>query len=280
MFIYVIKPNDNLGKISKIYSTTINEICNTNGIKENEGLVVGQALLINKEKLIHTVKSNETIHTIASNYGLSIDQLLKDNPILKPPYNLKIGQTLVINSPIKKTSMYINGFCYPFSSKEDYTLKEQNYSFITLFFYSLKQDGSLNKINEQPFLNNIKNKNVKKFFSVSNTKENGGFSTQNASIVLKDPKLRTNLCNNILQKLDNSSFDGINIDFEYIKKENADDLVSLVKELKEKIQNKYLLSICLAPKTRSGFLSSSSTHLIKSFKYAFNGIINFSINRF
>ena len=250
MFIYVIKPNDNLGKISKIYSTTINEICNTNGIKENEGLVVGQALLINKEKIIHTVKSNETIHTIASSYGLSIDQLLKDNPILKPPYNLKIGQTLVINSPIKKTSMYINGFCYPFSSKEDYTLKDQNYSFITLFSYSLKIDGSLNKINEQPFSNNIKNKNVKKFFSVSNTKENGGFSTQNASIVLKDPKLRTNLCNNILEKLNNSIFDGVNIDFEYIKKENADDLVALVKELKVKIQNKYLLSICLAPKTR------------------------------
>ena len=185
-----------------------------------------------------------------SNYGLSIDQLLKDNPILKPPFNLKIGQTLVINSPIKKTSMYINGFCYPFSSKEDYTLKEQNYSFITLFSYSLKIDGSLNKINEQPFLNNIKNKNVKKFFTVSNTKENGGFSTQNASIVLKDPKIRTNLCNNILEKLNNSIFDGVNIDFEYIKKENADDLVSLVKELKEKIQNKYLLSICLAPKTR------------------------------
>ena len=55
MFIYVIKPNDNLGKISKIYSTTINEICNTNGIKENEGLVVGQALLINKEKLCYCV---------------------------------------------------------------------------------------------------------------------------------------------------------------------------------------------------------------------------------
>ena len=124
------------------------------------------------------------------------------------------------------------------------------FSLITLFSYSLKQDGSLNKINEQPFLNNIKNKNVKKFFTVSNTKENGGFSTENASIVLKDPKLRTNLCNNILEKLNNSIFDGVNIDFEYIKKENADDLVSLVKELKEKIQNKYLLSICLAPKTR------------------------------
>ena len=46
--------------------------------------------------------------------------------------------------------------------------------------------------------------------------------------------------NNILEKLNNSSFDGVNIDFEYIKKENADDLVSLVKELKEKIQNNYL----------------------------------------
>ena len=52
MFIYVIKPNDNLGKISKIYSTTINEICNTNGIKENE-FVFGTIT----ERQVHKLKS-------------------------------------------------------------------------------------------------------------------------------------------------------------------------------------------------------------------------------
>ena len=45
-------------------------------------------------------------------------------------------------------------------------------------------------------------------------------------------------------------YDGVNIDFEYINKENADNLVSLIKELKMRLEKNYLLSVCVAPKTR------------------------------
>ena len=251
MFIYVVKSNDNLEKISEIFNISVSEIRRINALGENQILVVGQSLLINKNSINYKVKENDTIQKITKLFGVSINSLLKSNPKLSPPYSLNINEILLIRTPITKRTMNINGYCYPFSQKEDYLLPEQKYDFITLFSYSVLEDATLSKVNDNSFLNNIKNKNVKTFFTVSNTKPNGGFTTVIASKILSSKSLRQKLINNIMNVFNEKNiYDGVNIDFEYINKENADNLVSLIKELKIRLENNYLVSVCVAPKTR------------------------------
>ena len=133
MFIYVVKSNDNLEKISEIFNISVSEIRRINALGENQILVVGQSLLINKNSINYKVKENDTIQKITKLFGVSINSLLKSNPKLSPPYSLNINEILLIRTPITKRTMNINGYCYPFSQKEDYLLPEQKYDFITLF---------------------------------------------------------------------------------------------------------------------------------------------------
>lgn len=48
MYIYVVKPNDTLEKISKQHSIPVSKILNDNNMKINDTLLVGESLLLNK----------------------------------------------------------------------------------------------------------------------------------------------------------------------------------------------------------------------------------------
>lgn len=48
--------------------------------------------------LIHTVAPGDTVYSIAQNYGVLESRLIRDN-MLRPPYDLAVGQTLVIRYP-------------------------------------------------------------------------------------------------------------------------------------------------------------------------------------
>lgn len=48
--------------------------------------------------IIHVVQPGETIYSIASNYGKSVDRLIRENDLLNPN-NLVVGQTIVIVYP-------------------------------------------------------------------------------------------------------------------------------------------------------------------------------------
>ena len=48
--------------------------------------------------VIHVVQSGETVQSIAEYYGISDDSITQDNG-LSSPYNLNVGQSLVIVKP-------------------------------------------------------------------------------------------------------------------------------------------------------------------------------------
>lgn len=48
--------------------------------------------------VIHVVQSGETVQSLAEYYGISVDKLIQDNG-LNSPYNLDVGQSLVIVKP-------------------------------------------------------------------------------------------------------------------------------------------------------------------------------------
>lgn len=106
MFMYTVKDGDTLYGISRKYNTTVEEIVNLNYLKNNiitPGMVIRIPEIYTKEEemympnyINYIVKKGDTLYKIASEYGVSIDLIIKDNGLVDN--NLKVGQLLRIRS--------------------------------------------------------------------------------------------------------------------------------------------------------------------------------------
>jgi LysM repeat protein len=119
---YQVKANDNLTKISLAYGVTPSEIMEANHLKEGALLHPGKTLTIPAAKAssktadthktdatpkqadipptattpgLYTVKKGDTLTSVAHNFGLSTEDLLKANKITDAK-KLQIGQTLKV----------------------------------------------------------------------------------------------------------------------------------------------------------------------------------------
>ncbi len=107
--IYTVKSGDSLYKIANLYSVTVDEIKNLNGLSSNL-LSIGQMLKIptkinNQDNYItYTVKAGDTLYKLANTYGTSVDEIKSLNNLTSN--NLSIGQKLKI--PSSNTPSYIS----------------------------------------------------------------------------------------------------------------------------------------------------------------------------
>ena len=102
MFMYTVEKGDTLYSIARKYNTTVNDIINLNYLKSNN-LSVGQVIRIPEtyfkqdemtmpNYISYTVKPGDTLYSIASNNGVSVDTIISDNVL--PNNNLSVGQVL------------------------------------------------------------------------------------------------------------------------------------------------------------------------------------------
>ena len=99
---YTVEKGDTLYSIARKYNTTVNDIINLNYLKNNN-LSVGQVLRIPEtyynydemsapNYITYTVKPGDTLYSIASNNGVSVDTIISDNVL--PNNSLSVGQVL------------------------------------------------------------------------------------------------------------------------------------------------------------------------------------------
>lgn len=100
--VYVIKSGDTLYSISQRYNTTVTEIVQANpGINPNN-LQIGQEICIPVPPsttcpggINYTIKAGDTLYSIATRYGVTVNDILRLNPGIDPN-NLQIGQVICI----------------------------------------------------------------------------------------------------------------------------------------------------------------------------------------
>ena len=102
---YIVEPNDNLYEIASRFDTTVNKLKELNHMKSDllhpgEIIIVDNIYNPNNEDLYkrYTVQKNDTIYSIAYNYGMTPNEVLEINNMLKD--DIQIGETIfVYNNP-------------------------------------------------------------------------------------------------------------------------------------------------------------------------------------
>ena len=96
MVIHVVAPGDTLFSSAEAYGVPFSLLAIDTGLSAPYQLAVGQALVVQFPRLAHTVRPGETTSAIAAQYGISLRQLLRNNPVLGGNTLIYPGQTLII----------------------------------------------------------------------------------------------------------------------------------------------------------------------------------------
>ncbi len=128
---YQVKDDDTLGSIATKFYTTVETIIDTNPNIDPNNLQIGQIICINEQlpKIptcpsmnIYVIRPQDTLYSIASKFGITIDSLTRINKGLNP-YNLSVGSIIclpftptpyiiVIEVQLKRLLLYYLGRLY------------------------------------------------------------------------------------------------------------------------------------------------------------------------
>ncbi len=96
---YTVQSGDTLTVIANMFGTTIEQLVKWNKIANPDLINVGQKLIVNESDTPHdtfyTVKSGDTLTSIARRFGTTIEQLVKWNGIPNPDV-INVAQRLIV----------------------------------------------------------------------------------------------------------------------------------------------------------------------------------------
>ncbi len=200
--------------------------------------------------IIYRVKENDTMYSIAQNFGVSAPELIAANEL--PNQNdLVQGQTVVITYPNepKFGSFAVNGYAYPFINERILNDTLPYLTTLTTFTYGFTPEGELIETEDSNLISAAYMNFVAPVLLISTLGENGSFSNVLASTLLNDVGLQYTLLDNLVAVMREKGYLGLDIDFEYIFAEEAQLYVDFVRRATEVMnQNGFFTIVALAPK--------------------------------
>ncbi len=259
LVIYVVKPGDSVFAIAQQYGVPIANIIDANELQNQNQLAVGQTLVIPNGTRRHMVALGESLYSIGNQYGVSVDALLRANPEIPQSGIIYPGQVINIPSPIQKIgSMEVNGYTFPSIDMEVLRKTLPYLTYLSIFSYEVRPDGSLSTLNAQPLIEAAREANVAPLMVITNIEEGGSFSSDLARTILTDQEVQETLLDNIVQTLENENYYGLDIDFEYIYPEDREAYNDFLRTTRERLEPLgYAITTALAPKisaTQQGLL--------------------------
>jgi len=199
------------------------------------------------------VRPGDTVGMIAAMYQVSAEMLIYDNQLIEP-YDLAIGQALLVNNGEREKTRAIisNGYAYPFIDEWVLDSTLPFLSELSVFSYGFTADGTL----VMPVLDDVwmvekaLENGTLPILTLTPLGADGNFDNNLISAIVQDTESRDRLIEELLSVMEEKSYQGLDIDFEYIKAEDRDAFTEFVRVCTEQMHNAgYQVSIALAPKT-------------------------------
>ena len=250
MIIHIVEPGETVFGIAARYGVSSSRVISDNGLSGGE-LAVGQALLILEPLEVYTVQRGDTIETVAENTGITVYELLQNNPYLADNMMLRVGETLVIRyTDEKRRSIDVNGYAYTGIDRTVLLRALPYLTYLTIFSYGFTESGELIGIDDTELISLAYAFGASPVMLISSITENGGFSTEKASMLFNDIELQNTVLDNIIATMIEKGYAGLDIDFEFIAAADRDAFISFVENATERLAPYgFFVNTDLAPKT-------------------------------
>lgn len=252
MIIHIVKSGDTLYNIAKFYGVTVDKLITDNQIATPDQLTIGQNIVVDINKINYTVKNGDTLYKISKMFDIPLADVIASNPQISNPNNINIGQVVVIPMPYKEFgNIEVNGYAIANISQEVLNDTLPYLTYLAIFSYQAKEDGSLYNLYETELIERARASNVAPLMVVTNIGGGGGFDSNLAHTIFTNETAQTNLINNILNTLSSKNYYGVDIDFEYIYPSDKDLYMQFLRRLNTELKKQnYYLSVAVAPKYR------------------------------
>ncbi len=248
MFIYTVRAGDTLSAIARDYQVGADEVVRINDLLSPDRLAVGQSLILPTDTHPYTVMQGETLGQIANRLGESLSQLYLDNPALRTR-SLLAGEKIFVRSPpAKRRTLEVNGYAYPFIDEALLQSTLPYLTYLTIFSYGARADGSLVAAEDEELIAAAKGAGVAPVMLLSTIGEDGTFNSEIARVILEDTAVQQVLFDNLQQVLTEKGYYGIDVDFEYIPTNLAEEYAAFITAMRERLAPIQVM-VALAPKT-------------------------------
>lgn len=215
---------------------------------------------------IYVVQPGDSVNSIAGAFGVSPEELIFINQI-PAPYPLAVGQALYLpvtggtvegllpgnTAPLRSAT--VGGYAYPFISP--YVLS-QSLPYLTdlfVFSYGFTAEGQLlpPPLNPDWMISAALLQGVRPILTLTPFDASGQFSNYLISEVINDATRVERLISEVINEVQTKGFQGVDVDFEFIRAEDRDAFVAFVARMQEAVSALgYETSVALAPKTSAG----------------------------
>lgn len=266
--IHVVQPGDSIYTIANRYDVPMQRIIDDNQLENPNRLVVGQALVIPTEGTQHRVVPGQSLYSIARDYRVTVSSLLRANPDITDPSKIMPGQIITIPVPPRKLgTIDVNGYAFPNISNDTLNLTLPHLTYVSLFSYQVRPDGSLAPIQDSTIIRTARGKSVAPLMVITNIKEGASFDSELAHTILTSEQIQNNLLNNVVQTLSKGYY-GLDIDFEYLYPRDRENYNNFVRKAVDRLHPLgYTVTTALAPKTSA----TQQGLLYEAHDYAFHG---------
>jgi spore germination protein len=155
--------------------------------------------------------------------------------------------------PEKMRAIYVNGFAFPSIDPGVLQSTLPYLSFLSLFSYQVRPDGSLKPIDDTRAVQTARSAGVAPLMTITNIEEGDGFDSELARSLLSDRQTQEVLLNNIVAVLQEKGYAGLVVDFEYIYPEDRQNYSNFISRTVSKLRPLgYQTAVAVAPKLSAG----------------------------
>lgn len=203
---------------------------------------------------IYVVKAGDTVDSIAGSHGVSVSSIIYNNQLVYP-YPLAVGQALLISSGESPAPVYpawVNGYAYPFIQQSVLNETLPYLSSLSVFSYGFTTAGELipPTVDDTFMIDAALTAGVRPVLTLTPLGPDGNFNNALITAVVNDQAAKDNLLNNLLAAVQAKDFQGVDIDFEYIRPEDRIPFADFVADVRNFLAPYgYHVSVALAPKT-------------------------------
>ena len=203
---------------------------------------------------IYVVKSGDTVDSIAESYGITVSSIIYNNQLVYP-YPLAVGQALLLSSGEISAPSYpawVNGYAYPFIQQDTLNETLPYLSSLSVFSYGFTTDGDIvpPTLDDSFMISAALMEGVRPVLTLTPLGPDGNFNNSLITAVVNDQTAKENLLNNLLETVQRKNFQGVDIDFEYIRPEDRVPFADFVADVRNLLfPYGYHVSVALAPKT-------------------------------